>query len=46
MPRSDLPFGSEFSPVQIDLPVLLDLADKDGADWKASELTSRFRKPA
>ena len=35
MPRSDLPFGSEFSPDQIDLPVLLALADEHGADWKS-----------
>lgn len=34
MPRSDLPFGSEFSPDQIDLAVLLALADEHGADWK------------
>ena len=34
MPRSDLPFGSEFSPDQIDLPVLLTLADEHGADGK------------
>ena len=34
MPRSDLPFGSEFSPDQIDLAVLLELADEHGADWK------------
>ena len=37
MPRSDLPFGSEFSPAQIDLPVLLELAHQHGADWKAFE---------
>lgn len=35
MPKSDLPFGSEFSPNQIDLPALLELIalhskDKDG----------------
>ena len=34
MPRSDLPFGSEFSPDQIELPVLLVLAHEHGADWK------------
>ena len=38
MPRSDLPFGSEFSPSQIDLGHLLDLADKHGGDWNAFEL--------
>lgn len=43
MPRSDLPFGSEFSPAQIDLPVLLELADKHGADWKAFEDAVRDR---
>ena len=37
MPRSDLPFGSEFSPQQIDLAVLLELAYGHGADWKAFE---------
>ena len=43
MPRSDLPFGSEFSPTQIDLPVLLELADQHGADWKAFEDAVRDR---
>lgn len=37
MPRSDLPFGSEFSPAQIDLPVLLEFAHEYAADWKAFE---------
>ena len=37
MPRSDLPFGSEFSPAQIDLPVLLELAREHGPDWKTFE---------
>ena len=43
MPRSDLPFGSEFSPAQIELPVLLDLARRHGADWKAFENAVRDR---
>ncbi|MCS1413317.1 MAG: hypothetical protein M2R46_01031 [Verrucomicrobia subdivision 3 bacterium] len=43
MPRSDLPFGSEFSPAQIDLPVLLKLAHKHGSDWKSFEATVRNR---
>ena len=43
MPRSDLPFGSEFSPSQIDLPVLLDLAHKHGTEWKAFEHAVRDR---
>jgi len=43
MPRSDLPFGSEFSPAQIDLPVLLELAYEHGADWKAFEDAVRAR---
>lgn len=35
MPKSDLPFGSEFSPNQIDLPIVLEIiaqhhSDKDG----------------
>ena len=37
MPRSDLPFGSEFSPSQVELPHLLELADSLGGDWKAFE---------
>ena len=43
MPRSDLPFGSEFSPAQIDLAVLLDLAHQHGGDWKAFEAAVRDR---
>ena len=43
MPRSDLPFGSEFSPAQIHLPVLLELAHRHGADWKAFEDAVRDR---
>ena len=43
MPRSDLPFGSEFSPARIELPVLLDLAHRHGADWKAFEDAVRER---
>lgn len=35
--RSDLPFGSEFSPSQIDLPVLLDLAASHEGDAKAMQ---------
>jgi len=35
MQRSDLPFGSEFSPSQIDLTVLLDLAKTSQSDVKA-----------
>ncbi len=37
MPRSDLPFGSEFSPAQIDLRVLLEFAHEHGSNWKAFE---------
>ena len=43
MRRSDLPFGSEFSPARIDLPVLLELAHEHGADWKAFEDAVRDR---
>ena len=43
MSRSDLPFGSEFSPAQIDLSVLLDLAQAHSADWKAFEAAVRDR---
>ena len=35
--KSDLPFGSEFSPSQIELPVVLELAEKHGGNWKAFE---------
>ncbi len=43
MPRSDLPFGSEFSPQQIDLPILLELAHEHGPDWHAFEDSVRER---
>lgn len=35
--RSDLPFGSEFSPSQINLPALLDITQKHQGDWHALE---------
>lgn len=35
--KSDLPFGSEFSPSQIDLRIVLEFAHKHGGDWKAFE---------
>jgi hypothetical protein len=34
---SDLPFGSEFSPSQIQLPTVLEFAHEDGGDWRAFE---------
>lgn len=37
MPKSDLPFGSEFSPSQIDLPTVLEFAKTHGGDWHAFE---------
>ena len=37
MARSDLPFGSEFSPQQVSLATLLDLADEHGSDWAGFE---------
>jgi len=43
MPRSDLPFGSEFSPARIDLPVLLELAHQHGTNWKSFEKSVRDR---
>ena len=43
MRRSDLPFGSEFSPAQIDLSVLLELARQHGTDWRAFEGAVRNR---
>ena len=41
MPRSDLPFGSEFSPSQIDLSHVLELAKQHGGNWKAFEAAVR-----
>ncbi len=41
MKKSDLPFGSEFSPSQIDLPSVLEMADTHGGDWKAFEAAVR-----
>jgi site-specific DNA-methyltransferase (cytosine-N4-specific) len=42
MPRkSDLPFGSEFSPSQIDLRRVLELADEHGGDWRGFEAAVR-----
>ncbi len=43
MQRSDLPFGSEFSSAQIDLPVVLALAHRYGTDWSSFEDTLRDR---
>ncbi|TQV83045.1 restriction endonuclease [Denitrobaculum tricleocarpae] len=37
MKRSDLPFGSEFSPSQIELARVLEMADEHGGDWHAFE---------
>ncbi|MBN1869213.1 MAG: restriction endonuclease [Candidatus Omnitrophica bacterium] len=37
MPKSDLPFGSEFSPSQIDLKELLELANENSGNWKGFE---------
>jgi site-specific DNA-methyltransferase (cytosine-N4-specific) len=37
MQRSDLPFGSEFSPSQIVLPELLEIIEASGGDWHALE---------
>ena len=39
--KSDLPFGSEFSPSQIDLSEALALADVHGGDWRAFEQAVR-----
>ena len=35
--KSDLPFGSEFSPSQINLSTLLEMAGAHGGDWHAFE---------
>ena len=37
MPKSDLPFGSDFSPTSRDLVFLLELAEHCGEDWKKFE---------
>lgn len=37
MKKSDLPFGSEFSPSQIELSTVLDMAKTHGGDWRAFE---------
>lgn len=42
MPKSDLPFGSEFSPSQISLPKVLEFAKKHGGDWRAFEEAVRL----
>lgn len=39
--KSDLPFGSEFSPSQIDLPHVLEMAHEHGGNWKAFEAAVR-----
>ncbi len=43
MARSDLPFGSEFSPHQIDLPVLLGIAYRHGENWQGFEIEVQDR---
>jgi site-specific DNA-methyltransferase (cytosine-N4-specific) len=40
---SDLPFGSEFSPSQIDLADVLEFASEHGGDWKAFEAAVKSR---
>ncbi|MEQ8828559.1 MAG: restriction endonuclease [Alphaproteobacteria bacterium] len=42
MKKSDLPFGSEFSPSQIELKTVLEIAHSVGGDWKLFE--ERVRK--
>ena len=39
--KSDLPFGSEFSPSQIELRRALEMADEHGGDWRAFETAVR-----
>lgn len=43
MQKSDLPFGSEFSPSQIELPALLDLATTHAGDVKALQAAIQAR---
>lgn len=40
--KSDLPFGSEFSPSQVDFPTLLEIA-KSIADWQSFELAVKTK---
>ena len=37
MPKSDLPFGSEFSPSTIELPWVLEAAENSKGDWEVFE---------
>jgi site-specific DNA-methyltransferase (cytosine-N4-specific) len=37
MRRSDIPFGAEFSPDQVDLRALLEIAQTHGGDWRRFE---------
>jgi hypothetical protein len=39
MKKSDLPFGSEFSPSQVNLPAVLDLAKQNEGDKSKFEDT-------
>lgn len=41
MVKSDLPFGSEFSPSQIDLIGVLEMAEEHSGDWRALENSIR-----
>ena len=41
MKKSDLPFGSEFSPSQIELARVLEMAERYGGDWRAFEAAVR-----
>ena len=41
--KSDLPFGSEFSPSQIDLAEVVGLAETHGGNWRAFEAAVRAR---
>jgi hypothetical protein len=43
MAKSDLPFGSEFSPSQIDLKEVLTMAVEHSGDWRALENALRLR---
>ena len=42
--KSDLPFGSKFSPSQIDLAHVPELAERHGGDWRAFENAVRSAK--
>ena len=43
MAKSDLPFGSEFSPSQVNLKEALEIANEHHGDWRAFEIALKDR---